>query len=384
MPEKLLLIFLTTITTIVPRLVFLSFPLSLTLAQFVSKVNGISRAYLDSAVTIATAVNTLVTNDSTYTSVTAPTTLSSVALQYTPSVSLSTASTRPSCSSFADAVLLSNTNTNINTNTSSHGSNTVRQVGGLMDTNTVADCTVNLPAVTTTTTKPSTPCSANAVVAANTSLPDMSYAVAAAAGSNSMQSNGNRSVRSPAGAVAEINTDDSYNSAAVKSSSVRKDAVSTMPTTSGTNVTHGNIHERSADKSDDAIAAANEDGGDSAAARNLSRPKRINIFHGRNNNTDLEVVIKKKLLHISSFKPSVSENLIAYVSTHAKIDSTHFTCYKLVKKRTPLESLRSVNFKIGVISSLYKNILNPNVWPSDIIVRPFRFFQPEANQGSSK
>ncbi|XP_017474969.1 PREDICTED: uncharacterized protein LOC108365450 [Rhagoletis zephyria] len=38
-------------------------------AQFVSNVNGISAARLDSAVTIATAVNTLVTNDSTYTSV---------------------------------------------------------------------------------------------------------------------------------------------------------------------------------------------------------------------------------------------------------------------------------------------------------------------------
>ncbi|XP_017475218.1 PREDICTED: uncharacterized protein LOC108365638 isoform X2 [Rhagoletis zephyria] len=197
----------------------------------------------------------------------------------------------------------------------------------------------------------------------------MSYAAAAAAGTNSVQSNGNRPVRSPAGAVAEINTDDSYNSAAVKSSSVRPTAVSTMPTTSGTNVTHGNIYERSADKSVDAIAAANENGGDSAAARNLNRPKRINIVHGRNNNTDLEVVFKKKWLHISSFKPSVSEdNLIAYVSKHAKIDSTHLTCYKLVKKGTPLESLRSVNFKIGVISSLYNNILNPNVWPSDIIV----------------
>ncbi|XP_036329398.1 uncharacterized protein K02A2.6-like [Rhagoletis pomonella] len=101
-----------------------------------------------------------------------------------------------------------------------------------------------------------------------------------------------------------------------------------MPTTSGTNVTHGNIHERSADKSVDAIAAANEDGGDSAAARNLNRPKRINIVHGRSNNTDLEVVIKKKWLHISSFKPSVSEeNLIAYAVFLSGFD------YRVVYKR---------------------------------------------------
>ncbi|XP_017470896.1 PREDICTED: uncharacterized protein LOC108362439 [Rhagoletis zephyria] len=365
-------------------------------AQFVSNVNGISPAHLDSAVTIATAVNTLVTNDSTYTSITAPTSLSSVALQSTPAVSLSTASTRPSCSSFADAVLLPNTNTNINTNTCSHGSNTVRQVGVLMDANTVADCTVNLPAVTTTTTKPSSPCTANAVVAANTSLPGMSYAAAAAAGTNSVQSNGNRSVRSPAGAVAEINTDDSYNSitnyaAAADTFSVQSNvnhASSPIPlstnsaardiacanpnanTLTALGCANMRLPINTAASPSTRINDLNDIGANVPRNNNAKKVNDLRVF-GSSTNADLKVAEHLKWLHLASFMPS---------EKHSGISKNLLSCFKLVKKDAATESLKHVNFKLGVPEGLFRKLLMPEIWPANVTVRPFRFLQRKEKQ----
>lgn len=62
---------------------------------------------------------------------------------------------------------------------------------------------------------------------------------------------------------------------------------------------------------------------------------------------------------------------------HFGIANIHISCFKLVKKDALLNELNSVNFKIGVSPALYNKLLDANLWPIGINVRPFRFFQKE-------
>lgn len=77
-------------------------------------------------------------------------------------------------------------------------------------------------------------------------------------------------------------------------------------------------------------------------------------------------------MHLSSFKNTVTEDdIISYVSKHLDIDKLHISCFKLVKKDTAVDDLKFVNFKLGVTSSFYDNLLNPDLWTMDIKVRAF-------------
>lgn len=114
--------------------------------------------------------------------------------------------------------------------------------------------------------------------------------------------------------------------------------------------------------------------------RRRKKPKKV-ICVGDNSNDELDVVVKKKWVHLSSFKPSVSEdNIVKYVSNHLKIGKEHLECYKLVKKDTSLENLKFVNFKLGISSNFYNDLLNPSLWTSNIRIRPFKFFRPPIAQ----
>ncbi|XP_017468893.1 PREDICTED: uncharacterized protein LOC108360932 [Rhagoletis zephyria] len=118
--------------------------------------------------------------------------------------------------------------------------------------------------------------------------------------------------------------------------------------------------------------------------RHKKGSKQRNII-GRNENVELDVVVRKKWVHVSSFKPTVSEeSVISYVSKHSGIDRIHLACHKLVKKDADMNNLRSINFKFGVEPAFYDQVLNPNVWPSEINVRPFRFFQKVGNSEPTK
>lgn len=93
---------------------------------------------------------------------------------------------------------------------------------------------------------------------------------------------------------------------------------------------------------------------------------------GTNTSTELEVVVQKKWVHLSSFKSTVSsEQIKDYVEKNTEFGKHHLECYKLVKKDVDISSLKKVNFKLGVSPCFYEEILNSKLWPTDIRVRPF-------------
>lgn len=108
--------------------------------------------------------------------------------------------------------------------------------------------------------------------------------------------------------------------------------------------------------------------------RRRKRRNRI-VAVGDNDNNDLDVVVKKKFLHVSSFKPSVtSEQIISYIEKHTDIDKHHLECTRLVKKGTDETTLKHVNFKVGVSPSFYNELIKPSLWPLNTKIRPFVFF----------
>ncbi|XP_036347464.1 uncharacterized protein LOC118756833 [Rhagoletis pomonella] len=115
--------------------------------------------------------------------------------------------------------------------------------------------------------------------------------------------------------------------------------------------------------------------------RNKKLSKSKDVVVGRNVlSTELEVAVKK-WLHISSFKPHISsvtaDDVISYVAKHFGIENKYISCFILVKKGISVTDLDSVNFKLGVSSSFYNTLLDANLWPLGINVRPFRFFQKD-------
>lgn len=105
------------------------------------------------------------------------------------------------------------------------------------------------------------------------------------------------------------------------------------------------------------------------------KPKKNKFIVGDSNNAELEVAVRTKWVHLSSFKPTVSaEDITNYVSKHLDVDKSLISCYKLVKKDASLETLRYVNFKLGVPSAFYNTLLEPKLWTCDVKVRPFQFF----------
>lgn len=110
---------------------------------------------------------------------------------------------------------------------------------------------------------------------------------------------------------------------------------------------------------------------------NVSRRKRRNrvLVVGEKNSKDLDVVVKKKFLHLSSFKPTVTpEQIIAFIENNTEIGKHHLECTRLVKKDTVVTTLKHVNFKLGVSPCFYDEIMKSTLWPMDIKIRPFIFF----------
>lgn len=108
------------------------------------------------------------------------------------------------------------------------------------------------------------------------------------------------------------------------------------------------------------------------------RRKRRNrvIAVGENDSTELDVAVKMKFLHISSFKTSVTEDqIIAYIEKKAEISKQHIVCNRLVKKDVDVNSLKHVNFKIGVSPCFYAELTKPSLWPTDVKIRPFIFLE---------
>lgn len=96
---------------------------------------------------------------------------------------------------------------------------------------------------------------------------------------------------------------------------------------------------------------------------------------GENDTNELQVIARKKWIHISSFKPSVTEqHILTYVGKKLDIGSNHLACYKLVKRDANVSELKSINFKLGISPQFYEDLFKPSLWPSSVKVRPFNFF----------
>lgn len=108
--------------------------------------------------------------------------------------------------------------------------------------------------------------------------------------------------------------------------------------------------------------------------RSRKRKNRV-IVVGKNDSNDLAVVAKKKYLHISSFKPTVTaDHVIDFIEKNTEIGKQHLECTRLVKKDTDISTLKHVNFKLGVSQCFYNDIVKSSLWPTDIRIRPFVFF----------
>ncbi|XP_017469083.1 PREDICTED: uncharacterized protein LOC108361063 [Rhagoletis zephyria] len=93
-----------------------------------------------------------------------------------------------------------------------------------------------------------------------------------------------------------------------------------------------------------------------------AKAKPRNIIIGCNPTAELAVASPMKWLHLSSFKSSVTaEHIINYVSNHSSIPSASISCYVLVKKDVCTDSLKRVNFKLGISSMYYSKLLNSNM-----------------------
>lgn len=109
----------------------------------------------------------------------------------------------------------------------------------------------------------------------------------------------------------------------------------------------------------------------------VRRRKRRNrvIVVGDKDTDVLDVVAKKKYLHLSSFKPTVTaDKIIEYIEKNSEIGKQHLECTRLVKKDVDASTLKFVNFKLGVSSCFYEDIIKSTLWPVDIKLRPFVFY----------
>ncbi|XP_053968264.1 uncharacterized protein LOC128869683 [Anastrepha ludens] len=99
---------------------------------------------------------------------------------------------------------------------------------------------------------------------------------------------------------------------------------------------------------------------------------------GSNQNSELSVVPNMKWLHISSFSNTVTAaDIVDYVAKHAEIDRKFLSCYMLIKKDTLVKDFKKINFKLGVSEFSYDKLLNADIWPTNVKIRPFTFFQKD-------
>lgn len=108
--------------------------------------------------------------------------------------------------------------------------------------------------------------------------------------------------------------------------------------------------------------------------RRRKRKNRILVV-GNNETNDIGVVAKKKFVHVSSFKTSVTaDNIIEHIDKNSEIGKHHLECTRLTKKDVDVNTLKHVNFKLGVSPCFYDEIIKPSLWPVGTKIRPFVFF----------
>lgn len=117
----------------------------------------------------------------------------------------------------------------------------------------------------------------------------------------------------------------------------------------------------------------NQENGFSTVRRRKRRNRVIVV--GERETEDLAVAVKKKYLHISSLKPSVtSDDVLEFIEKNTEIGKQHLECTRLVKKDVDVATLKHVNFKLGVSPCFYNEIIKSSLWPANVRLRPFVFF----------
>lgn len=183
---------------------------------------------------------------------------------------------------------------------------------------------------------------------------------------NSISHNNVAVAESQTGLIAnEINSHTKHAYINVHASTSRNGAVNELPTTSNTVAGNNN---NNVNREPEWVNAINK--------KNKNKKKKRNIVVGQSDNDELEVIVRRKFVHLSSFKPSVTEEqIISYVKKHLNVVNDHIVCFKLVKKDTDLNSLKRINFKLGVSPDIFSQLFKSSLWPSSVTVRPFQNFQ---------
>lgn len=80
-----------------------------------------------------------------------------------------------------------------------------------------------------------------------------------------------------------------------------------------------------------------------------------------------------RAIWVSGFNPSTEPSTIVdyIVSDTPVTDTSKFNVQKLVKKGTDLGTLKYVSFKIEVNEDEYKILIERNMWPENVWMRPF-------------
>ncbi|XP_055836829.1 probable serine/threonine-protein kinase tsuA [Episyrphus balteatus] len=105
----------------------------------------------------------------------------------------------------------------------------------------------------------------------------------------------------------------------------------------------------------------------------LSRGPISNVpIYGTNTNSDLNVILNNKWVHLSSFSNDTEpDSIVEYISNITKIPNQFFKCFKLTKKDAVMSELPFVNFKLSVPEDKLNTILMPTIWPEFVRVKLF-------------
>jgi len=105
--------------------------------------------------------------------------------------------------------------------------------------------------------------------------------------------------------------------------------------------------------------------------RNNNKPNK-HVVGVAPNAEDLHVLPTKKFLHVGKFATDTEPNaVLKYVSTKLKVDASSLTCAKLVKKDVDVQTLKFVNFKLGIPDQLYDIVFKNDFWPNSVKVKRF-------------
>lgn len=101
---------------------------------------------------------------------------------------------------------------------------------------------------------------------------------------------------------------------------------------------------------------------------NRNRNRASNV--GKNNSQELDVAVPHKVLHISSFNPTVKgKNIVEYITVHTGLQKEKYSYFALVKKDADMSRLRKISFILVVNSNSYSLMRDPTLWPTHVRVQ---------------